>query len=42
MSNLFSDIKDTTTKVNIYVETATIKIQNLSGSMKTFIIKKII
>jgi hypothetical protein len=42
MSSLFSDIKDTTSKVNIYVESTTIKVQNLSGLMKTFIIKKII
>lgn len=42
MSELFSGIKDSSGKVNLYVEATSIKIQNLSGFMKTFIIKKII
>lgn len=42
MSSLFSNTKDTSGKINIYVETSSVKIQNLSGFMKTFVIKKII
>lgn len=42
MSSLFSDIKDTTSKINIYIESTSVKIQNLTGFMKTLIIKKII
>lgn len=41
-STLFTDTQDTTSKVNIYVESLNVKIQNKTGSIKTFIIKKII
>jgi len=42
MSSLFSNTKDTTSKINIYIESTSVKIQNLTGFMKTLIIKKII
>ena len=42
MSSLFSDTKDITSKINIYIESTSVKIQNLTGFMKTLIIKKII